>query len=492
MPIERFRVSLLLLALLLALASACSKSSSSSSGGDGQQTTDSTTSDSGTDSSGGVDSSKEDSTTPDAGLDTSGEDTGASDLKGGEDASGSDTLSDGNSGEDTGGGADATTSDSADVSQADAADVTTIEPNACTEPTDCQSPVLYYKEVKSEVDCYCPMCENQTVHINTATHVLYKASWEAHCKAWIESNPCPKSPCPMIVPRTCVNKVCQADVSKPSACEDTSECMQGAVYNKNVTKVEECYCPTCDDPDVSLNATTGAIYAANWKLYCSDWAKQNPCPVPKCLAPLYRECKDKTCQIKPNGCGTTYECAHTVLYTKPVNSEADCYCVGCDDPTVSLTKRLHDMYQSQWQTHCTEWVKTAGCPAVKCAASSPRVCVDDTCVSSRSCTIKDDCEQNSRYTKPVSTLDDCYCIGCAKNPPISTIAHQIYTSQWTSTCSSWTPDPVCQVPVCVKPPTSTASVASARPWSAEIRDRPSPVPTDPAIPPRPTRPSRTD
>ncbi|MCA9524095.1 MAG: hypothetical protein KC609_24175 [Myxococcales bacterium] len=415
-------------ALALAPFAACTHNSSSTTGADGTQI--------GADGTQGGDQ-----TQPDAILDSSPE----SDQVSGGDLSSEDSVSDAANGDDTSGSEDGSSGGDSDDTASDDA-LTPPAPNACSDPKQCESPVLYFKEVKTESDCYCPSCDNQTVHLNKETHALYKASWEKLCQTWIVQNPCPKAPCLLTIPRTCVDGSCQPDVSNPSACEDTVECRQNTVYDRNVTKVEECYCPGCDDVNVSLNETTAVIYELNWKLYCTDWAKQNPCAVPKCLAPAYRECKDKTCQVKPDGCSSSYECTQNVIYYKPVLSEADCYCVGCDNDRVSLTERVHQLYTQQWNEHCTEWAKTHPCPDALCIKNSPRICLNETCVSTRACTVKEDCQQGSTYVKPVASIDQCYCTsGCLLNTPISKVAHELYQKQWKTNCTTWVPDTPCPV-----------------------------------------------
>ncbi len=64
-------------------------------------------------------------------------------------------------------------------------------------------------------------------------------------------------------------------------------------------------------------------------------------------------------------CRAANECTVS-SFTWPVTTVADCYCVPC--PSVALNLATADLYRTQYQNLCTEWRKTALCPAIACPA----------------------------------------------------------------------------------------------------------------------------
>lgn len=78
-------------------------------------------------------------------------------------------------------------------------------------------------------------------------------------------------------------------------------------------------------------------------------------------------------------CTTDGQCTISA-FTRPVSSEADCYCVGC--PSQALNMAAATQYGQQWERICKPWLARVSCPAIACplliqqAACRAGVCVN--------------------------------------------------------------------------------------------------------------------
>jgi hypothetical protein len=67
-------------------------------------------------------------------------------------------------------------------------------------------------------------------------------------------------------------------------------------------------------------------------------------------------------------------------YTRPVASEADCYCVTC--PSQALNLAAAELYRQQYERICRPWLARVTCPAVACPAILvPAACRGGACVN---------------------------------------------------------------------------------------------------------------
>ncbi|MCA9521946.1 MAG: hypothetical protein KC609_13270 [Myxococcales bacterium] len=178
--------------------------------------------------------------------------------------------------------------------------VDVVEPagNSCNATSDCAQFVVYYKDVKSEADCYCPMCDSGEVHLNKETLALYQKHFEAICGEWQKTKPCPIPKCILPTPRECQSNVCEPSPNPESFCSpEWNECAPYVIYYKPVEKPEDCYCIFCPRNDISLNQTTHERYRQQWEYHCSDWKKWRdyPCPVASCIQPFPKACVENHC-----------------------------------------------------------------------------------------------------------------------------------------------------------------------------------------------------
>jgi hypothetical protein len=78
-------------------------------------------------------------------------------------------------------------------------------------------------------------------------------------------------------------------------------------------------------------------------------------------------------------CNGNADCV-TSAYVSPIESQNDCYCVGC--PEVALNAIESDSRSDAWEQFCLAWVPPGtldGCKQVKCLAPPESVCEAGIC-----------------------------------------------------------------------------------------------------------------
>ncbi len=213
----------------------------------------------------------------------------------------------------------------------------------------------------------------------------------------------------------------------------------------------------CADPLIALKGGVSCKCAWPNTCDCNDGTEPYTTVEPLCKEPEQVALVDSTpiC-VSPQTCGPSggactngAECAMSV-YHKPVASEADCYCLIC--PSTVLTLAEHQSRSAAWTQHCTQWLATATCPAVKCKAPAPPRCVFGQCATSvPECEKNEDCVM-ALHGAPVRSLADCTCPMCPTTPMNTTLA-TIHQTQWQKHCQDWSNAQPCLPPPCAFPPT---------------------------------------
>ncbi len=93
--------------------------------------------------------------------------------------------------------------------------------------------------------------------------------------------------------------------------------------------------------------------------------------------PVCRQAHHRLAMSLPSelSCESQDQCVHS-LFTLPVGSIDDCYCLACGDV---LPTRQARTYQQQWNDVCTTWAKTKKCLSPPCDAPGAVICDQQRC-----------------------------------------------------------------------------------------------------------------
>lgn len=287
------------------------------------------------------------------------------------------------------------TSDTGDTGTADGsdADADTVS-FACT-GDDCVR-CIWQDAPKTVADCTCPFCPAYAT--SAAECQARQAAWDAVCGGdnWFNSVNCPVASCLPLPPLTCdageCVEACDTSLCAPlecpegervtppgeccarcegrDSCDDAAECAN-CVYGAPVTRVEDCYCPVC--PTYPMSAAQCADNRTGWEQHCTEWAANNPCPVPRCIPLAAPVCDDGgQCQANPDGCFDSSECG-SCRFSEPPRGPSECACPGCPVPT-SITHC--EAIEQAVTEHCADFDFEA-CPLPSCARPPAIGCTTD-------------------------------------------------------------------------------------------------------------------
>ena len=250
----------------------------------------------------------------------------------------------------------------------------------------------------------------------------------------------------------CVDpNTCKDPEPPQDTCKEDGECMLTA-FDTLVTSVDDCFCPMC--PNWSVSQAEHQAREAAWNDICSDWAKENPCPVPKCQPPGEPICVQGQCDIQPASCTDGVMCFGLPLDCKePFVSVAKDGCWACGYPETCSCSIAETPTCKKMTPNCPEGTELAvqGDTNFSCWA-----CVDPlTCLE-----VKDsepECKEDNECTMtqydpatPVKSEEDCYCPMCPTWAVTQGKAAQLQ-ADWGTHCKAWADKEPCLPPPCPPP-----------------------------------------
>ena len=255
----------------------------------------------------------------------------------------------------------------------------------------------------------------------------------------------------------CVDPMsCKASKTPPPA-DPIDTCVADAgclltQFTASVASTDDCFCPGC--PSLAVNQPTHNARQAAWVEHCSQWAKDQPCPVADC-APGSAICDNNQCiatdDPPPAQCDTNVACDGPKPLCKapliPVNKDG---CWGCGHPE-SCT--------------CSDGPATCFMAPPDCAPGLELATIDGCyqCVNPISCVPSDapppgdDCSLDvectiTKYKTLVTSVDDCFCPMC-NVWPVTKTEHTARQQAWNTICAPWEQQNPCPLPKCANPGT---------------------------------------